>query len=102
MRRTEALVKVAIVMMSDPHGQYWGYDLTRQARVLSGSLYPILRQMLDDGLLTDDWEDPATVSDRPPRRYYELTDKGRAVLGATLAAGRCERRFCELNWGFAG
>jgi PadR family transcriptional regulator, regulatory protein PadR len=102
MRRTKSLVKVALVMMLDPHGQYWGYDLTRQAGVLSGSLYPILRRMLEDGWLTDGWEDPATVSDRPPRRYYELTDKGRAALGATLAAARRERRFCELNWGFAG
>jgi PadR family transcriptional regulator PadR len=97
MRRTKALVKIALAMMNDPHGQYYGLDLTRSAGVLSGTLYPILRRMLADGWLSDDWEDPATVSNRPPRRYYGLTNHGRAELGAILAAAQKESRFRELR-----
>ncbi|WP_028920983.1 helix-turn-helix transcriptional regulator [Pseudonocardia acaciae] len=102
MRRTKALVKVAQVMAAEPHGRYWGYELTREAKVLSGTLYPILRSMRDEGWLNASWENPEESRGRPPRQYYELTDEGRAALGALLAAARRERRFADLNWGLAG
>lgn len=96
MRRTKSLVKIALALMGgDPYGKHWGYELTKQAGVLSGTLYPILRRMLTDGWLTDGWEDPTTISDRPPRRYYELTDEGRIALGALLARAERENRFRE-------
>jgi PadR family transcriptional regulator PadR len=97
VRRTRALVKIALAMMNEPHGQHYGYDLTKQAEVLSGTLYPILRRMLADGWLTDGWEDSSVAVDRPPRRYYELTNRGRAELGAVLSAAHRERRFHDLR-----
>jgi PadR family transcriptional regulator PadR len=96
MRRTRTLVKVALVMMQDPHCQHYGWDIARRADILSGSLYPLLRKMLDNGWLTDDWEDQASVSNRPPRRYYELTPLGRDELNKILTAARQERRFQRL------
>ena len=33
---------------------------------------------------------------RPPRRYYELTDKGKMELGALLAAARHDVRFARV------
>lgn len=87
MKRTESLIHVAVVLMEDPAAHHWGYDVSKKAKIRSGVLYPILHRMLDEEWLTDGWEEtPADGRKRPPRRYYELTDKGRAQLGALLAA----------------
>jgi PadR family transcriptional regulator PadR len=58
--------------------------------------------MLDDGLLTDGWEDPNELDGkRPPRRYYELTGEGIATLQAVLDEARSDVRFGSLLGGFA-
>jgi PadR family transcriptional regulator PadR len=93
MRLTQPLVQVAEVLMSDPSGRHWGYDLSRRARVRSGVLYPMLHRMLDQGWLKDGWEEiPGGKRQAPPRRYYELTPAGCAELGALLARARAESR----------
>lgn len=80
-RKTRALVQVARTMLDDPTAKFWGYDLSKASGVLGGVLYPMLSRMLEEGWLTDGWEDPATIERmRPPRRYYELTDQGRLQL----------------------
>ncbi len=97
MRRTHALIQVALALMEDPTGRHWGYDLSRRAGVRSGVLYPILHRMLDQGWLEDGWEDPAKLDGkRPPRRYYELTDEGRIELGALLQEAQSDARFRSL------
>lgn len=59
----------------------------------------MLTRMLDQGWLTDGWEDPATIQQkRPPRRYYELTDEGRLALGGVLQEARNDARFAGLRW----
>jgi PadR family transcriptional regulator PadR len=102
MRRTHALIQVALALMEDPTGRHWGYDLSRRAGVRSGVLYPILHRVLDEGWLEDGWEDPTQLSGkRPPRRYYELTDEGRIALGALLHEARNDARFGALLGRFA-
>lgn len=101
MRRTKPLVKVAIVMMSNPNRRFWGYYLSREAKVRSGVLYPLLDRMLAEGWLADGWEDRAEAVGRPPRRYYELTEDGCRELGAVLARAENEARFAGLDWGYA-
>jgi PadR family transcriptional regulator PadR len=102
MRRTNALIQVVVALLDDPTGRHWGYELSRQARVRSGVLYPILHRMLDDGLLTDGWEDPNELNGkRPPRRYYELTGEGIATLRAVLDEARTDERFGYLLGGLA-
>jgi PadR family transcriptional regulator, regulatory protein PadR len=77
--------------------RHWGYELSKQAEVRSGVLYPMLTRLVREGLLADGWEDPATIRDRrPPRRYYVVTDKGRQVLGAVVQDARREPRFAHL------
>ncbi len=97
MRRTHALIQVALALMEDPVGRHWGYDLSRRAGVRSGVLYPILRRMLDEGWLKDGWEDQTQLREkRPPRRYYELTDEGKLALGALLHDASHDARFRSL------
>ncbi|MCR6486811.1 PadR family transcriptional regulator [Amycolatopsis sp. OK19-0408] len=103
MRKTHSLIQVAAALMAQPSSRQWGYDLSRRAGVRSGVLYPMLTRMLDEGWLTDGWEDPAATREqkRPPRRYYELTAKGSAELGALLEAARRDARFTGLIGRFA-
>ncbi len=43
-----------------------------------GTLYPLLSKMRRDGLLDYEWQESGAG---PPRKYYELTPKGKAHLG---------------------
>lgn len=45
--------------------------------VVEGTLYPLLNRLKKDGLLTYRWEES---TQGPPRKYYEITDEGRASL----------------------
>lgn len=105
MRKTHALVQVAMALLDDatgPTGQHWGYELSKRSGVRSGVLYPMLTRMLDEGWLTDGWEDPTSIrGKRPPRRYYALTDEGRRALGSVLQEARHDARFADLRWRWA-
>lgn len=46
--------------------------------VVEGTLYPLLMRLKNEGLLTYRWEES---SQGPPRKYYELTENGRNILG---------------------
>jgi PadR family transcriptional regulator, regulatory protein PadR len=97
MRRTHALVQVALALMDNPEGRHWGYELSKQAGIRSGVLYPILHRMHDEGWLEDGWEEHGEIAGkRPPRRYYKLTEQGAIELGAVLQAARSETRFKAL------
>src|SRR5689334_9343631 len=43
-----------------------------------GTLYPLLSRMRRDGLLDYEWQESDAG---PPRKYYELTTKGKSQLG---------------------
>jgi PadR family transcriptional regulator PadR len=61
-------------------------DILRQLSVTEfatqeGTLYPLLSKMRREGLLDYEWKESEAG---PPRKYYELTAKGREQLGDTL------------------
>lgn len=45
--------------------------------VVEGTLYPLLTRQKNQGLLSYRWEES---QQGPPRKYYEITDKGRELL----------------------
>lgn len=47
--------------------------------VVEGTLYPLLTRMKNAGLLAYNWVESTSG---PPRKYYELTDKGVSALEA--------------------
>ncbi len=53
----------------------YGYELGREVRLRSGSLYPILVRLSDRKLLESRWEVDAPAG-RPPRHLYRLTTSG--------------------------
>ena len=99
MRRTYALVQVALALMADASGWHWGYELSKRSGVRSPVMYRILQAMLDEGWLADGWEEQpqAGRAKRPPRRYYELTNAGKIELGAVIAEARRDTRFRALT-----
>ncbi len=97
MRKTRTLVQVAQAVLDDAGGPLWGYQLSQASGVRSGPLSRILSRMLDEGWLTDGWEDRTTVQrGRPPRRYYTVTEPGREALRALLDEARDDVRFDGL------
>ena len=48
-----------------------------QLLVVEGTLYPLLTRLKNNGLLHYNWVESASG---PPRKYYSLSDDGRAVL----------------------
>jgi len=61
----------------------YGFDLVRalaeaDGMVTSeGTIYPLLSRLRRDGLVESTWQESPFG---PPRRYYRLTDAGRAAL----------------------
>jgi PadR family transcriptional regulator PadR len=83
----EAFERVARVLLDDPAGRHFGYETFRAAGVRSRRGYPILHRLLEEDWATDGWEDEALCRGqrRSPRRFYVLTDVGRARLGELVA-----------------
>ena len=48
-----------------------------QIIVVEGTLYPLLTRQKNSGLLSYRWEES---TQGPPRKYYQLTDKGKEYL----------------------
>lgn len=59
-----------------------GYDLMKATGILSGTLYPLLMRMTEQGLVEAEWREPEQPG-RPARHAYRLTAKGLALAQAT-------------------
>src|ERR1700676_1743049 len=55
-----------------------GYDLSKETGLKSGTLYPVLMRLSEQGLLESRWEDPERPG-LPPRHVYRLTPSGLAL-----------------------
>ena len=77
----------AAVLMAIRHGHRYGFDVMDATGLPDGTVYPILRRLERRGVLSAAWEDEAKArrDQRPARRYYQLTPKGRATAEDALA-----------------
>lgn len=53
----------------------YGYDLSRETGLKSGTLYPILQRLHKQAHLGAAWEESPHAG-RPPRHIYTLTEQG--------------------------
>jgi PadR family transcriptional regulator PadR len=66
-------------------GDRYGFELVRELSetgglvTSEGTIYPLLTRLRRDEYVTTFWRESDTG---PPRRYYRLTDTGRAALDA--------------------
>jgi PadR family transcriptional regulator, regulatory protein PadR len=86
VKLTGPLERVLRVMLSDPTAPHYGYDLMKAARLPSGTLYPMLARLQQEGLVGSEWEaQREDAGGRPPRKYYRLTADGLRVARLELA-----------------
>ncbi len=77
------------VLLMIAGGECYGYELISRLErrpVLAAkesTIYPLLRRLLKEGMLSSAWRESA--EGLPPRKYYTITDKGRAYLAAMKA-----------------
>ena len=68
------------------HGDNYAYDIAARLAVGidmgEGTIYPLMRRMQDDGLVETYLVES---SSGPSRKYYRLTEAGRAALAAQTA-----------------
>jgi DNA-binding PadR family transcriptional regulator len=76
-----------LVLHALAQGFRHGFDILEVTELPSGTVYPILRRLEQEGLVSADWEDVAIAREeqRPPRRYYEVTAAGQLLLKTALA-----------------
>jgi DNA-binding PadR family transcriptional regulator len=74
----------ALVLEALARGYHHGFQIMDVTGLPSGTVYPLLRRLDREGLVSSRWEKPALArrEQRPPRRYYQLTAAGEEVRGA--------------------
>lgn len=92
------LVLLAVLEQADE--DLYGYQIAKRLQgeaagnvpVKQGALYPVLRQLSANGLLASRIV-PSYAG--PPRRYYRITESGRAVLAEWRGIWRNTRDFVD-------
>lgn len=76
----------ALVLYAVSRGIRHGFDIIDATGLPSGTVYPILRRLEDNGILRSRWEPVREARDaqRPPRRYYQLAGGAGAVVREAL------------------
>ena len=72
-------------LAAEPSSWRHGYDLARETRLKSGTLYPILVRLADRSLVEACWEEEQPAG-RPRRHLFRLTSDGLAAATTALAA----------------
>src|SRR3954462_10377485 len=88
VRRPSKQMLLLLATLSERASQWrHGYDLMKATGLLSGTLYPLLMRMTEQGLVEAEWIEPAQPG-RPARHAYRLTAKGAAFAREALAPDR--------------
>lgn len=81
---------VAVILQALDNGYIYGFDIMDITGLPSGTVYPALRRLEENGLVRSKWEKQvlAQAELRPPRKYYELTKAGKTALAEALVRYR--------------
>ena len=78
-------LSVLRALLSRPADWRYGYDLIKETGLKSGTLYPVLIRLADQGMLESEWREPVRAG-APPRHAYRLTRDSVAAAHAAIAA----------------
>jgi PadR family transcriptional regulator PadR len=78
-----------LLSLINEHGQIYGYRIIKEIekrsngffRFKEGTVYPALRKLENDGLISGEWK---KLPNGQERRYYVITEKGRELLAQKL------------------
>ncbi len=81
--RRGTLILLVLSQMREPA---YGYSLVKklndhQIPMDANTLYPLMRRLESQGLLKSQWD----TAEAKPRKYYQITEMGQAVLEKTRA-----------------
>jgi PadR family transcriptional regulator PadR len=82
-RLTRTTARTLAAFLEAPGSWRYGYDLMKVADISSGTLYPLLARLTEDGWLESRWED-SQLPGKPPRQLYRLTAIGRVQARRAL------------------
>jgi PadR family transcriptional regulator, regulatory protein PadR len=76
----------ALILRSIDCGYHYGFDIMDVTGLPSGTVYPALRRLERDGLISAKWESEAVgqAEGRPARRYYRLSKAGKSAQESLL------------------
>src|SRR2546426_5361735 len=83
-------LRVLLLLLEEPTAWHYGYEISQRTGLKSGTLYPILIRLADQGWLETRWAEPERQG-RPARHTYRLTAEGSRAAGVTVASMRQER-----------
>ncbi|MGB8326996.1 MAG: PadR family transcriptional regulator [Steroidobacteraceae bacterium] len=91
---------VLLAVLNTSTEDLYGYEIAKRLQrtpdgpliFKEGTIYPVLRALSASGLLTSR---VVPSYSGPPRRYYRITDDGRAVLNEWRAIWRATRTFVD-------
>lgn len=77
---------LVIAVLAQLRSEHYGYTLRKELadrglEIDEGTLYPLLRRLESQGLLTSEWRE----EDRRNKRFYRLSPEGKLVLKGLLA-----------------
>jgi PadR family transcriptional regulator, regulatory protein PadR len=81
-----------------PSEETYGFELAEATGLPSGTIYPILRRLEDEGFVRSHWAEVDTGPQRRRRRYYELTGEGRRAAQTATAADSEALRLLIPGW----
>lgn len=90
MRKSPQTTLVFSTLLGASQGWSYGYDVSRNTGLKSGTLYPILMRLAERGLLETTWETVTGASGRPPRHLYRLTQVGLRYAQEQVSAAVAE------------
>lgn len=70
------LCVLALLSRRDRYGYEMVSEISKRIDLSEGTIYPLLKRLRDDGLVTTYLEES---QEGPPRKYYRLTDAGRTA-----------------------
>ncbi len=97
-RMSSETLRILGAMLEDPMAWHYGLGLSDEAKIASGTIYPMLARLEKAGWLESKWEEQSRGDvPRPRRRLYRLTGHGeRAALSEleeiARMAGRVKRK----------
>jgi PadR family transcriptional regulator PadR len=95
IRLSPQTLQLAELFLQHPAAWQYGYDLSRQTSLKSGTLYPLLMRLQSHGILETRWE--AGEPGSPPRHLYRLSSEGKAWARECLAEARARGRRPTLS-----
>lgn len=97
MRVSSQTTAILNALQKSGRGWIHGYELSKITGLKSGTLYPILLRLHDEGWLEAKWE-PSREAGRPPRHLYRITATGSAAAKKIVQPREAKKRIQRLAY----